>query len=367
MKKLIDSNECFACDYAEARDKFLRVSSSQDGRIATYEHPSATGPSGEKLAMDVAHFGDTSADRQLVIISGTHGPEGFAGSAIQVAAIHAGITGRLPNKVGLLMIHALNPFGFAHGTRTNEENVDLNRNFVEHAQGTYPDNEFYADIHPLLTPDKWDRASEREIEKSLSCFREERGQQAFGDALMGGQYTHPDGMIYGGNRRQWSNKILEQIVGEHLKPASKVGLIDWHTGIGDYGKAFFLCFNETGSESFERACDWWGVEKIRESRPHGFARPNYKGLVFDGLRSFLTDREMCGAVVEFGTRGPAVRRALRLDLWLRSKADQNTAKFKMLRDDMLDAFRPVDHSWREAVIDQGVSITGQAVGGMGHW
>ena len=42
------------------------------------------------------------------------------------------------------MIHALNPFGFAHLRRANEDNVDLNRNFVDHEGGNYPENDLFA-------------------------------------------------------------------------------------------------------------------------------------------------------------------------------------------------------------------------------
>ena len=49
-----------------------------------------------------------------------------------------------------LFVHGLNPYGWAHGSRTNENNVDLNRNYLDHAQG-HAENPVYAELHELLT------------------------------------------------------------------------------------------------------------------------------------------------------------------------------------------------------------------------
>jgi hypothetical protein len=66
----------------------------------------------------------------LVLISGTHGVEGFAGSACQLAAVRLGLFGELPSDLAVLMIHSINPYGFAFCRRVTESNVDLNRNCV---------------------------------------------------------------------------------------------------------------------------------------------------------------------------------------------------------------------------------------------
>ncbi len=49
----------------------------------------------------------------------------------------AGLRSCLQNT-GALLIHALNPYGFAWTRRVTEDNVDLNRNFVDHDKG-YPE------------------------------------------------------------------------------------------------------------------------------------------------------------------------------------------------------------------------------------
>jgi Protein of unknown function (DUF2817) len=206
-----------------------------------------------------------------------------------------------------------------------------------------------------------------QADEALERFRAEHGADALYNALMSGQYTQPDGLIYGGRQREWSNRTLEEIVETFLASAEKIAFIDWHTGIGEYGKPFFLCFNDPDSDLFDRAARWWGGDQIKRARPHGLSRPEYTGLVFHGMQQFLGNRPMCGAVIEIGTRGQKMRRILRLDLWLRFRAQRGSEVYDMLRADMDDAFCPFDQEWREGVIDHGLAITRQAVAGLGSW
>lgn len=72
----------FSDDYQEARHKFLNAAHAQGFRIESYSNP-ITGPNGRALFTDVASFGAENPEVILVVSSGTHGVEGFAGSAIQ--------------------------------------------------------------------------------------------------------------------------------------------------------------------------------------------------------------------------------------------------------------------------------------------
>jgi hypothetical protein len=357
----------FSGSYTVARDKFRRAAEAVGALQASYTHPHVRGRDGETLSVDVAHVGNRHGARQLLLISGTHGQEGYAGSAAQVAWLRSGDAARLPSDVGVLLVHGINPYGFSYGTRTTENNVDLNRNFVDHSQ-PYPANEAYKDLHPYLLPALWSEESLAASDKAEAAFRDQHGADALFDTLARGQYTHPQGLIYGGAGREWSNLTLETIVREHLAHAQRVGLIDWHTGIGEYGEPFFLCFNEEGSELQDRVASWWGTERVKGARPNGLARPSYQGLVFYGVQSFLGNRPLAGAVIEFGTRGDKTNRALRLDLWLRFQATglDDDAR-KQLHADVLDALNPVSQHWRSSVVCHGLAITRSAVAGVSEW
>ncbi|MBM3523398.1 MAG: DUF2817 domain-containing protein, partial [Alphaproteobacteria bacterium] len=125
-----DLRACFSADYAEARSRFLAASKATGASLREYRNPNE-GPRGEALATDVAWIGPVKARRVLALQTATHGVEGFCGSASMLDALQAGVSRALPADTALLMIHAINPHGFAWIRRTTEEGVDLNRNFVD--------------------------------------------------------------------------------------------------------------------------------------------------------------------------------------------------------------------------------------------
>ncbi|WP_020200862.1 M14 family metallopeptidase [Cupriavidus sp. WS] len=367
MSTELDYWHYFATGYVAARERFREAASRAEAEQTTHAHPTARGPGGEVLSIDVARIGAASAPRQLLAISGTHGLEGAAGSAVQVAWL-ATAARQLPAGVAVTLIHGLNPYGFAHATRTTENNVDLNRNFVDH-DAPYPGNADYAELHERLIPGQWDRDALADAVLATEAFRDRHGADALFNVLASGQYTHPEGLVYGGSGREWSNRVLQQIVDAQLAQAERVGFIDWHTGIGDYAEPFFLCFNEEGSALQREAARWWGGDRILRQRPHGLARPNYQGLVFNGVERFLGGRPMVGAVVEFGTRGPNTSLSTRLDQWLRFKAPlaPDAQRDALLRDDLRDAFVPYSAVWRRSVVRHGLQITAQALDGLAGW
>ncbi len=361
-----DFTQSFALDYTGARAKFRAAASDIGCTLGEYRHPSATGPDGEELFIDVARLGDSRAPSQLVVVSGTHGLEGLSGSAAQIGWMKSGLARSLPRDVSILLVHAINPFGFAHGTRTTENNVDLNRNFIDHT-AAYPANPGYAELYPHLLPDDWTPASLLAYADAIAVFREAHGPDMLFDVQARGQYDFPQGTNFGGSQREWSNLALETIVADHLGSAERIGFIDWHTGIGDWSDSFFLCFNDEGGALHSEAVRWWGAEKIVGQKPQGLVRPNYQGLVFHGLTKFLAGRPMVGAVIEFGTRGLNMRRALQLDVWLKFKAERDSERVRLLRADLHDAFVPVSAHWRESTTEQAISITQQAVEGLASW
>ena len=363
---MIEAADCYGATYRSSRQKFLSAAISAGGTIASYCNDAATSRNGAPLMADVAVVGDPRAPKRLLVISGTHGLEGICGSAQQVAWMLSGKVASLARDCAVVLLHGLNPWGFEFSYRTTENNVDLNRNFIVH--DCPPENDGYAELHPRIMLPEWTAASVAQAEQALQDFEEIYGADRLYDVLARGQYTHSDGVMYGGNAREWPNIALEQIVEDHLSGAEKVGLIDWHTGIGSYGEPFFLCFNDAEDPLFQRAASWWGSDAISDQRPHGIKRPTYQGLVFHGVQTFLGDVPMCGAVVEFGTRGvQRMRRATRLDQWLRKFGEPGTERFELLQTDLKDAFVPFEQAWRDNTVVHGLRITQQAVDGLAAW
>lgn len=361
-----DFTRSFSLDYDGARSKFRTAADALGCALTAYTHPMHKGPNGQDLVIDVARLGSARAPSQLVILSGTHGLEGLSGSAAQIGWMQSAFARSLPNNVSILFVHAVNPYGFAWGTRTTENNVDLNRNFIDFTAAR-PANPGYAKLYPHLLPADWTPSALQVYAGAVEAFKHAHGDDVLFDTLARGQYEFPEGSNYGGSQREWSNLTLETIVADHLGAAERIGFIDWHTGIGEWAQSFFLCFNQDGSALHAEAVRWWGHDRIAGQKPNNFARPDYQGLVFHGMTKFLGGRPMVGAVIEFGTRGVDVRRSLQLDLWLKFKAERDSERVRMLRADLHDCFVPVSSHWREQTTEQAISITQQAVEGLASW
>ena len=85
------------------------------------------------------------------------------------------------------MVHAINPHGFAWLRRVTEENVDLNRNFVDHG-GPHPANDAYDALHPALCPERWGcRLARRKMARAIEDYVDRNG--AF--ALTGRRHARP--------------------------------------------------------------------------------------------------------------------------------------------------------------------------------
>ena len=135
----------------------------------------------------------------------------------------------------MLLLHAVNPYGFSHIRRVTEDNVDLNRNFQDFSK-PLPENRGYAAIHDLLVPPDWDGPGRARAEAALDAWRDANGGlKAYQAAVAGGQYAFPDGLFFGGRRPTWSNATFRRILGTHGRAAKRVAVIDVHTGLGPTG------------------------------------------------------------------------------------------------------------------------------------
>jgi hypothetical protein len=149
------TSDFFADTYAGARDKFLSAARAARCDLFIYRLPNHMGPDGQELTIDVGKLGSAEPQALLVLISGTHGVEGFCGSGCQVGFLIDRLYEALPVNCGALLVHALNPYGFAWLRRVNEDNIDLNRNFHDFSKDL-PSCSAYEELHEWLVPPEWD-------------------------------------------------------------------------------------------------------------------------------------------------------------------------------------------------------------------
>jgi hypothetical protein len=363
------AEQCFFDSYGLARAGFLNAARQAGGRVSTCTHPSAKSFDHQPVHIDVAVFGLPTARKILLAISGTHGLEGLAGSAAQIAFIRSGLLQGLREDVSVVLVHALNAWGFANGSRTTENNVDLNRNFIDWS-GAPPGNDEYAELHRVLCPRDWTRESLARSGAEIDGWIALHGRTAYLDRVLRGQYAFPDGLGFGGDGPEWSNVALKEIVRSWCAAAERVAVIDWHTGIGGYGEPFFLCFNEPGSELQRRCLSWWGQSEAAPSFSEGEGRPSYSGLVFLGIQELLGRALVAGGVIEFGPRPvDEMLLALRVDRWLRfAPADARAdGPREALRRDLAEAYCPSDRNWRASVVAHATDLHRRTLEGLKAW
>ena len=257
----VEKHRHFSFSYSDARENFLGAAQDAGGIIESISNPHV-GPDGEPLFMDVAFVGAEDAQRILVVSSGTHGVEGYAGSAIQTGILREGIATWLPDGVGLLMIHAINPYGMAHLRRFTEDNVDLNRNFRVQTEPP-PKKPSYEKLADVIAPQSLSFWPEVVSWSRLLWVRLTAGKAASQAVVSGGQYSHPNGLFYGGMSDTWSNKTVRSIVRRYLSHTNQVIVIDVHTGLGKFGTAENILNVPEDSPEYHRALAFWGSTLVK--------------------------------------------------------------------------------------------------------
>lgn len=359
---MIDTPASFSSDYQEARAKFLEATIQAGGASESILHPER-GPYGGELFTDVAAFGVDGADKVLVLISGTHGVEGFCGSGAQLDLLRRGEIARLPKGVGVLMIHAINPYGFAWLRRVTHENIDLNRNWIDFSQ-PLPENPGYDELHPSICPELWDSETQLAAAKSLEDFTDRHGHEAMQFAVSGGQYKHPDGLFYGGDAPSWSQTTQASILSHYVKGASQVGVIDYHTGLGPWGYGEQIITTSRSTSGFERAARWYGaaITSVTDGSSTSVA---IGGDGLSAISAVLPNAEVTCLALEIGTLPiPDVVAALQADCWLHAHGDPQGDVSKSIKAQIRRAFYGDRDDWKGMVAGQSLLAVRQALAGL---
>jgi len=354
------TDDAFAPSYAQAREKFLAAAAG----LTLQSHPCpGAGHDGEALSMDVARLGADDARRVLMITSGCHGVEGFCGSGVQVALLgNARFRERARDAgVAVVMVHALNPWGFSHWRRVTHEGVDLNRNFVDFAR-PLPVNAGYAQIAGVLMPETWPPT--RAEEARLAEFGAAHGDKALHEAVSGGQYQYPNGLFYGGTAPTWSHRTLRRVLWQHAARAGRLGWIDLHTGLGPSGTGERIFAARDDDRTLQRAKGWWGPH-VTSLYDGSSSSPNLSGMMWTAAYEECPHAEYTGIALEFGSESlDETLQALRADHWAAAHPECPPELQRAVRARMRRAFFTDTPAWKQAILAQGLQAAEQAVTGL---
>jgi hypothetical protein len=365
----------FALTYARARADFIAAAKGINAAMHSMIHP-LTGKEGEALALDIAVIGNPASPKRLLLSSGCHGVEGYCGSGIQIAALNNHALLRRADEAGVTLVfaHALNPYGFSFVRRVTEDNVDLNRNFLDFTQ-PLPVNLAYEEFHHLLMPKVW--PPDETTRTAITALFESKGMPYAQAAVSGGQHTHADGLHYSGIKPTWSNLSLRQLLRDHCATARQLAWIDVHTGLGPSGhgeRIMSPVVNPadamSAARSHKRANAWWGGNgktPVTSFQDGTSSSAKLSGTMGATAYQECPNTETTKMALEFGTHPLLeVMHAMRAEQWLEMHPEAPAEQHMAIKQAMMDAFFTNTPLWRQQVTEQTLQALHQSIDGLNH-
>jgi Protein of unknown function (DUF2817) len=242
-----DAGHYFPRDYDQSRAIFRHACVNTPGCVTDSFAVTYPAPSGQDLTIDTAYIatGEGAADsprnqRLVILQSGIHGPEAFGGAAVQRLVFEKHLPKLRQAGIDVLMIHAVNPWGFKNLRRVDGNNVDLNRNFspgdpslpYSHVNKDYESLSYLAELQEPVGSVWW-QSFLLDIRTFLAYAGHGFDPAYIGDGLHAGQYAAPDGFEFGGRApaqqtRFWTERI-QPIMARYT---GEIVFLDLHTGLG---------------------------------------------------------------------------------------------------------------------------------------
>lgn len=316
------------------------------------------GPDGEELVTDTAWIGSEDASRVMVLIGGTHGIEGFAGSAVQIDQLALIAEGRLviPENTALLMVHALTPWGYAWLRRCDADGIDLNRNAIDFSR-PLPENTGYD-----LLKDAFYLEDSAQRKIALAEFERQHGRVALEKAVSAGQYSDPSGPFYGGKAPAHGWLVTDELMHQYVLQERDLAVIDLHTGLGSYGYGEIICDHQPYSAGTRTAHHWYGDSVALPLLGTSSSVPK-TGLLDYAWHAIMNERS-CYITLEFGTFSTdQLFEILLRDHQLWAQAGNVPARLEHSKV-MLHHFYPNDRAWREMLLFRARQVIAQGLHGV---
>ncbi len=349
----------FPASYAAGRQHWLAQLNKLSGHTRVLPYPcTGIGPEGEQLITDTAWIGPEEASRVLVLLGGTHGIEGFAGSAVQIdqlALIAEGLT-VIPADTAVLMVHALTPWGYAWQRRCDADGVDLNRNIVEFSR-PLPNNKDYE-----LLKDTFYLADAAQRQIALAEFEQQYGRVALEKAVSAGQYSDASGPFYGGKTPAHGRQVCEDLMRRYALQDRDLAVIDLHTGLGSYGYGEIICDHQPDSAGTRAARRWYGESVALPFLGTSSSVPKM-GLLDYAWHAIMNERS-CYITLEFGTFSTDQLFEILLrdhQLWAQPGNEQARLEHSKI---MRHHFCPGDQAWQEMVLFRARQVIAQGLHGV---
>lgn len=348
----------FLTDYAACRQQFLYlVDTFSNGRVDHRNWPLKIADAAG-LCTDAVLLGNPAADQTLVLISGTHGVEGYVGSAIQRFLLQylTSSTEVVAAEWNVLLLHALNPWGMQHARRCDQDGIDLNRNFIDFSAVPTIDDDYVEVLQAFLMGDIEMRR------QRLMQLSQQWGQTRFDRLLSGGQYQYDWAPFYGGRAPAFAQQVLDDIIDAWKLQQKRLVVIDLHSGLGPWGHGELISDHPLLSRANDEARQLFGrAVAITDA---GESCSVSKAGLMDYRWHQLMQQRGCFLTLEFGSLGTQnLFDVLIEDHRLQHQAEPVDVKvLQRQRRAMLDHFCPDDQLWQQSVLFRAWQIVASVLG-----
>lgn len=324
------------------------------------------------LYIDNIYLPATSETTNLILLTtGVHGMEGYIGSAMLDVFFEEVYPTLNRENTGILIVANVNPYGMKYMRRYNENNVDLNRNFIEDWENfDLSSNKEYPKVESFLQPEgKMRNAFWHEVAFYLSLAKEALtvGAGTISDALLTGQYEYAKGVYYGGNGDEKSTTYLKGVFADCLDGSyENIIHIDIHSGYGPrYNMVIFNSVQDPTTEA--DAKEMFGYDYIIATDSEDFYETfgDTTDYFYRLARAKESDKELYSTCFEFGTIGDGFFDSI---LSLKYTVDENRQHWyptddaitkEMVKENYYELFYPTETQWREkTIVDFKDAITG---------
>jgi hypothetical protein len=294
----MDYEHYFSKTYFEAREKFRKTCNKNNLKLEEKKISN-------DLTIDFAYYPSKQKKKLILIVSGTHGVEGFTGSAVQLWFIDE-IFPKIKDEISVAFVHILNPYGMHHLRRYNENNVDLNRNCIENLKILKTIDPLSTKIintsQDILTPQ---RKRKNEIKEFILYYTKlikkiiKYGLKNTIKAAGFGQNLYPKSVGYAGLKREKSILIFIEYIKKISINYKQLLFIDLHTGSAKKYKQIIFTKNKYNSPQFKF------LKKISKKTKYAY-KTNKKGIDhLGGLENIIFNyskaKENIDLTIEYGT------------------------------------------------------------------
>jgi hypothetical protein len=302
-------------------------------------------------------------EKVLLFTTGEHGVEGYVGSAMLQLFVEKYMPQLDPRNTGILLVHAINPWGMKHHRRGNKDNIDLNRTFLYNVDHDPDFNPEYDKISKFLNPGtKIQNLLLDNIGYALQLFWHiaRMGMKNFRYALLLGQYRDLKGLYYGGTKRPEETQTLMDLYKQMMSTYDQILHLDMHTGYGPrYQMSLVNSAYDTGtSEYFVNRFNYPLVVAATADEFYAI-RGDMIDYVYTLRKNEFPEKRLYATSFEFGTLGdttygllqsPRVMIHENRAYWHGTKNEKLSAKAKHGFEEL---FFPEAKDWREKAVTDG--------------